>query len=92
MYDGRKSILACGFVDMGGGQFYAWTLFGERFKKLHYRFFVRYVNYYLNMLDYSSIHHIIRKDMPWTRHMISIVGFKYVRDEDDFTEHWVRVR
>ena len=90
-YDGAKSILACGFIDMGDGQYYAWTLFGENFKKMHYRFFINYINNYLNMLPYTSIHHIIKKDMIWTKKMISMAGFKYVRDEDEFTEHWVRL-
>jgi len=43
------------------------------------------------MLQYTSIHHLIRKDMPWTRKMIAMMGFKYVRDEDEQLEHWVRL-
>jgi len=89
-YDGSKSILACGFIDISGGQYYAWTLFGSNFKKIHYRFFINYSNNYLAMLQYTSIHHLIRKDMPWTRKMIAMMGFKYVREEDENLEHWVR--
>lgn len=89
-YDGSKSILACGFIDIGDGQYYAWTLFGENFKKMHYRFFINYINNYLNMLSYKSIHHLIEKDMVWTKKMISMAGFKYVREEDENLEHWVR--
>lgn len=90
-YDGKKSILACGFIDIGDGQYYAWTLFGENFKKMHYKFFINYINNYLNMLDYKSIHHYINKEMPWTKKMIKMAGFKYVREENESFEHWVRL-
>lgn len=90
-YDGNKSILACGFIDIGDGQYYAWTLFGANFIKIHYRFFINYINNYLNMLDYTSVHHYIDKDMPWTKKMIKMAGFKYVRDENENFEHWVRL-
>lgn len=91
-YDNKKSVLACGFIPMGDGQYYAWTLFGNNFKRFHFRFFVIFINYYLNLLEYSSIHHIIRKDMPWTKHMIKMCGFVYVRDEDENMEHWIRMK
>jgi hypothetical protein len=90
-YDGTKSILACGFISIGDGQFYAWTIFGKDFKRFHYKFFARYVNNYLDMLEYTSIHHLIYKDREWTKKMMKIVGFSYVRDEDDKLEHWIKV-
>lgn len=91
MYDGRKSILAFGVIDIGDGQYYMWTLFGKNFEKKHYRFLINYSNNYLSMLSFKSVHHLIRKDMPWTRKMISLAGFKYVRDENEFMEHWVKI-
>ncbi len=91
LYDGRKSILIFGLIDMGGGQYYCWTVFGENFKKFHLRFVINYTNRYLNMLQYKSIHHIIRKDMPWTKKMMSMAGFEYVRDEEEATEHWIKL-
>ncbi len=91
-YSGAKSILAFGFIDMGGGQFYQWSLFGEHIKKHHMIFIIKYVRQYLNMLDYKYVHHIIRKDLPWTAKAMKALGYKYVRDEDEFTEHWIRVR
>lgn len=91
VYDGKKSVLAWGLISMGDGQYYVWTIFGESFKKEHLKFCVNYLNNYLNLLEYSSIHHIIRKEYFWTRKMISMFGFKYVRDEDNNMEHWVRL-
>lgn len=91
VYNGGKSILAWGLINMGDGQYYVWTLFGKHFKKEHLKFCVNYLNNYLNLLEYSSIHHIIRKEFIWTKKMISMFGFKYVRDEDNNMEHWVRL-
>lgn len=90
-YDGSKSILACGLIDIGDGQYYLWSVFSKNIKPIHYRFIIKYLNNYLSLLNFRSIHHIIRKDMPWTKHMITFIGFKYVRDEDEFLEHWVRI-
>ncbi len=91
-YEGTKSILAAGFIDIGGGQFYQWSLFGEGIKRHHLRFVIKYCRDYLNMLEYKSLHHIIRKDLDWTKHMMKALGYRYVRDEDEFTEHWIRVK
>jgi hypothetical protein len=91
VYDGKRSILLFGFIDMGEGQYYAWTLFGKHFQKKHMKFCIDWANNYLNLLEFSSIHHIIRKEYYWTKKMISMFGFKYVRDEDDNMEHWVRL-
>ncbi len=91
LYDGKKSVLVFGLMEFNSGQYYAWTLFGENFKKFHFKFVIKYTNSYLNMLDYKSVHHIIRKDMDWTKKMMSMAGFKYVRDEDQFTEHWIKI-
>ena len=90
-YDGRKSILACGLIDMGGGQYYIWSVFSKNIRPIHYRFIVKYLNNYISLLKTTSIHHIIRKDMPWTKHMITFIGFRYVRDESEFLEHWIRI-
>lgn len=90
-YDGTKSICAAGFIDMGDGMFYQWSLFGKHIKRQHLFFLLRYMNNYLNMLDYKSVHHIIRKDLPWTGRFLALEGYKYARDENEFTEHWVRV-
>lgn len=90
-YDGKKSILASGLIDIGDGQYYVWSLFGKNFEPIHMRFCINYLNNYLNVLQYRSVHHLIKKDMPWTRKMMKMVGFVYVRDEDDNMEHWVRL-
>lgn len=91
-YDGKKSILAGGFIDLDDGMFYQWSLFSENIKKHHLLFILKYVNNYLNMLDYKAVHHIIRKDLPWTRRFMSLLGYRYARDEDEFTEHWIRFK
>lgn len=91
LYDGKKAVLAFGFIDMKDGQYYAWTLFGRDFKKSHLKFCVEWANNYLKLLEYSSIHHIIRKEYCWTKKLISMFGFKYVRDEDNNMEHWVKL-
>ena len=90
-YDGKKSVLACGLIDMSGGQYYVWTLFGDGFTKRHFRHVINYFENYLNVLDYRSIHHIVKKEMPWTKKMMRLSGFSYVRDECELTEHWVRL-
>lgn len=91
-YDGKSAVLAAGLIDMGGGAFYQWSLFGDRIKKYHLRHIIRYFNNYLSMLDCECVHHIIRKDLPWTKDMMRLQGFEYVRDEDEFTEHWLRIK
>lgn len=90
-YDKKKSILACGLIDLGDGQYYLWTLFSKYVKTKHLFFIFNYLNNYLTLLKYTSVHHIIRKDFNNSRRIMKLLGFKYVRDEDENLEHWVRV-
>ena len=90
-YEGRKSILACGLIDISDDQYYLWTLFSKNVKSHHLVFIYNYLNNYLSLLNYRSIHHIIRKDFPNSRRMMRLMGFEYVRDEEENLEHWVRI-
>ena len=89
-YEGRKSVLACGLIDIGGGQYYLWTLFGKNTLPRHLVFVFNYLNNYFALLKCRSVHHIIRKDFPNSRRMMKLAGFEYVRDEGDNLEHWVK--
>lgn len=82
--------MACGLVDIGDGQYYLWTLFGKHVKPKHLVFVFNYLNNYLSLLKYRSVHHIIRKDYSNSRRMMKLAGFEYVRDEGELLEHWVK--
>ncbi len=90
-YDGRKSILACGLIDIGDSQYYLWTLFGCRMSYKHVIYIFNYLNKYLRLLNYKSIHHIIRRDYPNSRRMMKLLGFQFVRYEGDNLEHWIKM-
>lgn len=90
-YDGKKSILACGLIDIGDGQYFLWTLFGAGVLPKHLVFVFNYLNNYFTLLKCRSVHHIIRKDFPNSRRMMKLAGFRYVRDEGDNLEHWVKI-
>lgn len=83
--------MAGGLVDIGDGQYYLWTLFSENIKPVHLPYIFKYLNNYLSLLKYVSVHHIIRKDFPSSRKMMKLCGFKFVRDEDGELEHWIKV-
>lgn len=90
-YESKKAVLACGLIDIKDGQYYLWTLFGNNIRPSHLVFVFNYLNNYLSLLKYSSIHHIIRKDFPNSRRMMKLAGFSFVRDEGDNLEHWIKI-
>jgi hypothetical protein len=89
VFDDDKCVLIMGLFEEYEGIFWTWTIFGVNFKPIHYKHFIRYWKNYLNLLDYSSISHIIDKQKPWSRHMVSCLGFQYSHDYDENNEWWV---